>query len=43
MTPLHTRVPDEALTCPDCGETRRTPETLRVHRWLAHGVESAAA
>lgn len=29
-------------TCPDCGELRRTAETLRVHRWLAHDVRAAA-
>lgn len=29
-------VPDDAHPCPDCGVTRRTPETLRVHRKLAH-------
>lgn len=29
--------------CPECGEHRRTAETLRVHRWLAHGVKALAA
>lgn len=28
--------------CPDCGRQRRTAETLRVHRWLAHDVREAA-
>jgi hypothetical protein len=27
---------DDHLPCPECGIFRRTPETLRVHRWLAH-------
>lgn len=28
--------------CPECGAERRTAETLRVHRWLAHDVRLAA-
>lgn len=24
--------------CPECGETRRTYETLRAHRVLAHNI-----
>jgi recombinational DNA repair protein RecT len=36
------QVTDEELRCPECGATRRTPETLRVHRWLAHDVRAAA-
>jgi hypothetical protein len=31
-------VPDEHLPC-TCGVTRRTAETLRVHKWLAHGEQ----
>lgn len=26
------------LRCPECSRSKRTPETLRVHRMLAHGV-----
>jgi hypothetical protein len=28
--------------CPECSAPRRTAETLRVHRWIAHGVRTAA-
>jgi hypothetical protein len=35
---------DEARRrCPECGELRRTEETLRAHRYIAHGIESVAA
>jgi hypothetical protein len=35
------RIRDEALFCPECEARRSTPETLRVHRWLAHDVRTA--
>lgn len=30
------------LRCPDCGQYRRTEETLRAHRGIAHDVREAA-
>jgi hypothetical protein len=35
------RLKEEALFCPECEARRSTPETLRVHRWLAHDVRTA--
>lgn len=29
--------------CPECSAHRRTAETLRVHRWIAHNVREATA
>lgn len=40
---LGSRIDDERLICPVCGTTRRTAETLRVHRWIAHGLQQVAA
>lgn len=32
-------VAEVTAACPECAASKPTAETLRVHRWLAHGIQ----